>query len=72
MRVCDNDLSINVYGDVPGVRDYTIRDPDYLAELAGVQEELDAEGQRLLEEGLEDIRAGRVESFEVIRRELGL
>ena len=72
MRVCDNGLSINVYGDVPGVRDYTIRDPDYLSELAGVQEELNAEGQRLLEEGLEDIRAGRVESFEVIRRELGL
>ena len=72
MRVFDNDLSIEVYGDVPMVRDYTVGFPDYLAESSGVQEALDAEGQRLLDEGLEDIRAGRVVSFDEIRRELGL
>ena len=72
MRVCDDGLSIDVHGDIPGVHDSTIRNPDYPAELAGVQEELDAEGLRLLEEGLEDIRTGQVVSFEEIRRELGL
>lgn len=72
MKVYDSGLSIDVYGDVPGIRDYTIRDSDYRAELSVVEEELGAEGQRLLEEGLEDIRAGRVVSFEEVRRELGL
>ena len=72
MRVFDNNLSIDVYGDVPVFRDYTVGRPDYPAGSFGVQEELNAEGQRLLEEGLEDIRAGRVVSFDEIRRELGL
>ena len=72
MRVVDNNLSIDVFGDMPVFRDYTIGGLDYPAESFGVQEELSAEGQRMLEEGLEDIRAGRVVSFDEIRRELGL
>ena len=72
MKVWDNSLSIDVRGDVPGVREYTISIPDSFTDLSGVQVEIDAEGMQLLEEGLEDIRAGRVVSFEEIRRELGL
>ena len=72
MKVFDDSLSIEVYGDLPMVRPYTVESPDYLEKYSGVDEVLGTEGQRLLEEGLEDSRAGRVVRFDEIRRELDL
>lgn len=43
-----------------------------LLEAPEEEEELSAEGRRLVEEGLEDLRAGRIHSLDEVKRELGL
>ena len=42
-----------------------------LMEAPEEEEELSAEGRQLIEEGLEDLRAGRTHSFEEVKKELG-
>lgn len=50
------------------------RDPYllYLMSVPEEEQELSAEGQRLLDEGWEDIRAGRLTGSDEARQELGL
>lgn len=43
-----------------------------LMEAPEEEEQLSAEGRRLVEEGLEDLRAGRTHSLDEVKRELGL
>jgi hypothetical protein len=53
------------------LRDRSLPGLEALLEAEEEEEELSAEGERLLQEGIEDVRAGRTVSGAKVRRELG-
>ena len=84
MDVCDRSRLLQLAERLPGdeiqaatryLEFLTSRGDPYLLYLMSIpeeEEEMSAEGRRLLNEGLEDIKAGRLMGSDEAKRELGL